>query len=235
MNFWEHLEELRKALLRMGLVVVLATLAAFCFHKPLFKLLLAPLGIDHLYLFSPIEGFVTVLKTSFWTGLLASSPIWTYLLLQFTLPALLGREKKLILPFLGLSLLFISCGILFAYTITLPLVTQFFQKFNQGIGENLWGLGQTLNFALMLVLGHGLVFELYVGLLFLIHFGFLTSEQLRRSRRAVIVVILFLAAILTPPDILSQLLLAGPMLLLYETSVLYARFRSTKITNGQLL
>jgi len=232
MRFWDHVEELRKTLLRMGLVIALATLLAFCFHKPIFSLLLAPLKIDHLYLFSPIEGFVTVLKVSFWTGLLASSPLWTLFLMQFILPALRSREKKHVLPFLGLSILFIACGILFAYTVTLPIVTRFFQKFNEGIGENLWGLGQTLNFALMLVLAHGLVFEFYVGLLFLIRFGLLTADQLKRARRPVIVLILLLAAILTPPDLLSQILLAAPMLILYETAVLYATLRNRKLVEN---
>lgn len=228
MTFWEHVEELRKALLRMMLVVALAAFSAFCLHKPLFRLLLAPLEIEHVYLFSPLEGFAAVLKASFWAGLLASSPLWSFFLLRFILPALRGREKRLILPFLGLSVLFIAAGLIFAYMVTLPLVTRFFQNFNQGIGENMWGLGQTLNFALLLVLGHGLVFELYVGLLFLIRFNFLTVDQLRQARRAVIVLLLLLAAILTPPDVLSQLLLAAPMLIFYESAVLYASFRSKR-------
>lgn len=228
MIFWEHVEELRKTLLRVMFVVALATIAAFCFHKPLFNLLLSPLEIDTLYLFSPLEGFTTVLKTAFWVGLLVSSPIWTFFLLQFILPALRGREKRLILPFLLLSAIFITFGILFAYTLTLPLVTRFFRTFNEGIGENLWGVGQTLHFALMLVLAHGLVFELYVGLLFLIRFDFLPADRLRRGRRGVIVLILVLAAILTPPDVLSQILLAAPMLVLYETAIFYAAFRSRK-------
>ncbi|MCC5832217.1 MAG: twin-arginine translocase subunit TatC [Chlamydiales bacterium] len=229
MTFWEHVEELRKTLLRMMLVVALATVAAFCFHKPLFNILLAPLEIEKLYLFSPLEGFTTVLKTAFWAGLLASSPLWTFFLLQFILPALRGREKRLILPFFFLSALFIVCGILLAYTVTLPLVTQFFRSFNEGIGENLWGLGETLNFALMLVLAHGLVFELYVGLLFLIHFSLLSADRLRQARRGVIVLILVLAALLTPPDLLSQILLALPMLLLYETAVFYSLFLKKRL------
>lgn len=228
MTFWEHVEELRKTLLRIGLVIALATLGVFCFHKPLFHFLLAPLNIEQLYLFSPVEGFTSVLKTSFWGGFLFSSPLWIFLLLQFILPALRTREKKVIIPFFGLSTLFIGCGILFAYSVSLPLVVRFFQVFNEGIGENLWGLGHTLNFVLLFILAHGLVFEFYVGLLFMIHFGLLSAAQLKKARRAVIVLILALAAILTPPDVLSQVLLAGPMLFLYETAVLYATLRSHK-------
>ncbi|MCH9626887.1 MAG: Sec-independent protein translocase protein TatC [Chlamydiales bacterium] len=267
MRFWEHVEELRVTLVRMGLVVVLSALVAFIFHKSLFSLLLAPLetaplkhevlikerftaarattlvlpsGQVHLapgesidverpkqsfYLFSPLDGFVAVLKVSFWAGLALSSPLWLLFLLRFIAPALRTHEQRFVFPFLGLSLLFISLGIAFAYFVSLPLVTGFFQRFNEGIGENMWGLGQTLHFALTLILAHGLVFELYVGLLFLIRLDLVRCDQLKRARRAVIVVILLTAAVVTPPDILSQLLLAVPMLLLYESAVLYARLR----------
>lgn len=265
-SFWDHVEELRKSILRMGFVIACATIVAFFFHKPLFQLLLAPLnkspfekqvlvkeryiahqetaiGDVHLkpgeiydvevprkqfYLFSPIDGFLAVLKVSFWAGILLSSPFWTFFLLQFILPALRHRERSVLLPFFGLSLFFIGGGILFAYTVTLPIVSRFFEKFNEAIAENLWGLGQTLDFALILILAHGLVFELYVGLLFLIHFRVLTTSQLIRARRVAMVLILILAAILTPPDLISQLLIAIPMLLLYETTIFYAHYRERR-------
>lgn len=263
MRFWEHVEELRKTALSMGLVILIASLLAFFFHKPLIELLLAPLekprfkreilvkerifayenmtlslpeGPLHLkkgesliievpqkgfFLFSPIEGFVAVMKLSLLAGLLLSSPLWLLFLLKFILPALGGGQRKILLPFFGLSLLFIGSGILFCYTVTLPLVGAFFQHFNESLGQNMWGLRETLDFTLALIISHGLVFELYVALLLLIHFGLLHASQLRRARRGVIVLILILAAILTPPDVLSQVLLALPMLALYEATILY--------------
>ena len=234
MTFWDHLEALRVTLLRMGVVIFLATLLAFFFHKPLFALLLAPVEKqlpNGLYFFSPTEGFVTVLKVAFWSGFLLSSPLWLLFLVRFITPALRLRERAILLPFLGLSTLFVSGGILFAYTVTLPLVSRFFLKFNAQLGENLWGVGETLNFSLGLILAHGLVFELYVGLLFLIRFGLVTASQLIIARRGVIVLIVFLAAVLTPPDVLSQLLLAVPMVLMYETAVFYAKRRSRYCVN----
>lgn len=226
MRFWEHVEELRGTLVRCALIIFLSTLAAFCFHKQLIALLLIPLGNHPLYFFGPTEGFTLALKVSFWTGLLASSPLWLYTILHFILPGLRKREKKLILPFFCLSITFIALGLTLAYTLTLPLVIRFFTQFNAGLGDNLWGLAQTLHFALMLILGHGLIFELYVGLLLLINYGFVSVHQLKRGRRVVMIVILVIAAIVTPPDILSQLLLAMPMLLLYEGAILYARTRA---------
>lgn len=224
--FWDHVEDLRKMLIRSGWAILLTTLASFTFHKHIFHLLVTPLSIEGLYLLSPLEGFATAAKLSLWLGIIVSSPLWLFFLLDFLLPGMKSRERKLLLPFLGLSFLFIGGGILFAYTVTLPLVMQFFQKFNAGLGTNMWSLSQTLDLIIGLLLAHGIVFELYVVLLFLIHFGLLSYSLLKKARRGVIVAIFILAAILTPPDVLSQLLLALPMFLLFESVLIYARLKS---------
>lgn len=225
LSFWEHLDELRTVIIRSGCAILFGTLIAFLFRRSLFALILHPLGARELFLFSPLEGFSIALKLSFWAGLLLSSPFWLYFFLRFLLPALHQREKRLLLPFLLLSILFISGGVLFAYHLTLPVAITFFHQFNEGLGENLWGLGKTIDLAFCLLIAHGLVFELYVGLLFLIHFQIISYRRLKRGRRTAIVLILVLAALFTPPDILSQLLLALPMYLLYETTLIYAKFR----------
>ncbi|MFC2049225.1 twin-arginine translocase subunit TatC, partial [Chlamydiota bacterium] len=217
---------LRSTLIRIGWTIVLATLATFSFHRELFSALLAPLGVEKLYLFGPLEGFALALKLSFWGGLVLSSPLWLYFLLRFLMPALRAREKSLIFPFLGLSLLCVLGGIAFAYTITLPLVSSYFAQFNAGLGENMWGLKESVNLSLGLLLAHAIVFELYVVLLFLVHFGLFPYLLLKKVRKGVIVAIFILAAILTPPDVLSQLLLAFPMLLLFESTLLYARLKN---------
>ncbi len=225
-SFWDHVEELRRTLIRVGCAVLLGTLTAFCFHRRLFATLLAPLKVETLYLFGPLEGFTLALKIAFWGGVTLSSPLWLYFLLRFFLPALGRQEKKLILPFLILSCLCVLGGVFFAYTITLPCVSSYFLQFNAGIGENLWGLQETVHLALGLILAHALVFELYVVLLFLIHFGLISHVFLKKGRKGVIVGIFILAAILTPPDVLSQLLLAFPMLLLFESALFFARIKS---------
>jgi sec-independent protein translocase protein TatC len=224
--FWDHVEELRKAILRSGWAILLATLLVFCFHKHIFSALLAPLAIEGLYLLNPLEGFSCAAKLSLWVGIILSSPCWLYFLLTFFLPALKPREKKLLFPFLLLSLLFTAGGILFAYTITLPLVMRFFQLFNANLGENIWSLGQTVDLIFTLILAHGILFELYVILLFLIGYKLIPYPLLKKGRKGIIVAIFVIAAILTPPDVLSQLLLAFPMLLLFESALLFARLKS---------
>jgi sec-independent protein translocase protein TatC len=222
---WDHVEELRKAIIRCGWTILAASLLAFCFHKPLFALFITPLGFEKFVLLSPLEGFFSAAKLSFWVGFVLSSPLWLYFLLSFFLPALNRKEKKLLFPFFLCSAIFIFIGIFFAYTVTLPLTFNFLKNFNASLGENLWSLSKSLDLVLSLLLAHGLIFELYVVLLFLVRVNLCSYELLQKARRGVIVAVFILAAILTPPDVLSQLLLALPMLLLYESALIYARYR----------
>lgn len=227
--FWDHVEELRTVLIRSGWAILLCSLFAFCFHKHFFHLLLASASLEELYLLSPLEGFSMAAKLSLWMGIILSSPFWLFFLLDFLLPALSPREKRLLIPFLALSLLFVAGGVYFGYRVTLPLVIDFFTHFNAGLGTNLWSMRQTVDLLIGLLLAHGIVFELYVILLFLVHFDLLTHLLLLKTRKGVIVAIFILAAILTPPDLLSQLLLAFPMLFLFESVMLYARWRAKRI------
>jgi len=225
LSFWDHVEAFRLAILRSGWTIFIATLLAFCFHKQLFFIFVAPLGFEKCYLLSPLEGFSAAAKLSFWIGLIFSSPLWIFFLLSFFLPALKKREKRLLFPFLLCSIICIAAGILFAYHFTLPLVIRFFLSFNASLGENLWSVGKSLDLVMSLLLAHGIIFEFYVILLFLIRCDLCSYSLLKKVRRGVIVAIFILAAVLTPPDVFSQLLLAFPMLILFEGALLYARYR----------
>jgi sec-independent protein translocase protein TatC len=181
---------------------------------------------NRLVIISPLDGMLTAFKLCFWTGLIVTAPFWCFTLLQFILPALKSYEKALILPFLGLSLLFLSLGFLFAYHITIPLANQYLEKFNAGIGVNLWSLSHYLDYTIVLLLGHSLAFEFCLIILFLVHMRVISVEQMISWRRRMIVAAFILGAILTPPDIFSQVMLAIPLIALYEIAILYARFRS---------
>ncbi len=230
MNFWEHIEALRRVLLQVALLLFGSTLLLFCFHRALFHFILTPLGTP-LYLFGPLEGFHAALKLSFSLAVVLTSPFSCLLLLRFFLPALKRREKRIVLPFLLLSTLFITAGILFGYFLTLPLVMAFFLTFNQEIGANLWSMSHTLNLALTLIFAHAVAFELIAALLLSVHLRVITAAQLVRSRRLIYLLILILAAILTPPDIVSQLLLALPLGLFFEGTLLYAHFLNKRLLN----
>jgi sec-independent protein translocase protein TatC len=227
LSFWEHVEELRKTFIRVILTALLASVLAFFFHKQLFAAILEPFGISQLHILSPLEGFACATKVAIWFGILFSSPLWLFFVFKYLVPALNKGEKNLILPFFILSACFTMAGFFFAYTITIPAIIQFFRAFNSSIGADVWSLSQTINFILSLLLAHGMIFELYVILLFLIHLGFLPFARLKKARKGIIVVIFILAAIFTPPDILSQILLAFPMLALFESALLFARFKNS--------
>lgn len=178
-----------------------------------------------LVILSPLEGMTTSFKVSFWVGLVGSSPVWVYLLLQFIIPALHGQERKAVVPFLALSCLFISMGLLFSYSVTIPLANQYLAAFNQGIGLNFWTLSNYLDYTLILMLTNALAFEMSLILFFLVHFNLLTVETMIAKRRHMIVLAFILGAILTPPDVLTQFMLAIPLIALYELTILYAYFR----------
>lgn len=180
---------------------------------------------NNLVVFGPIEGMLIALKVSFWTALVASSPIWLFLLLRYLLPALHPGEIGLLTPFLVLSTLFIAGGLLLAYKVTIPLANAYLAAFNDTIGTNLWSLSNYLDYTLFLLLANAFAFELAVVTLFLVHLGILSAEFLAGKRRYAIVAAFILGAILTPPDVLTQLMLALPLVLLYELALLYARFR----------
>ncbi len=178
-----------------------------------------------LIVFGPTEGFVATVKTCFWTGLVVTSPIWMFFILRFIAPALRGRERNFIIPFLAFSLIFMCLGLLFSYYITLPTANHYLLSFNEGIGDNLWSVSHYLDYSVILLLANALAFELCVILGFLVHYRVISAQQMRNKRRYVVVGIFVLSAIFTPPDILTQILLAVPLIGLYELMTLYASIR----------
>lgn len=245
-TFWDHLEQLRRALLMALAVALLGMVVCLLFHKQLFALLEAPIvklvdistthfpdnqgvkELSPLIILSPMEGMSLLFKLSFWCGLTATSPAWLYILLRFAAAGMTFREKRLILPFLTLTVLFFSTGILFAYGVTLPIANGFLYRLNASLAVNLWSLGSYIDYSLLLLIAHGILFEGFVVLLFLVHLGIVSPDRLSRHRRLAIVLLFILAALLTPPDVVTQCLLALPAVGLYEAMILYGRLRNGK-------
>lgn len=190
---------------------------------------------ENLAILSPIEGMTTTIKTCFWVGLAGSSPLWIFLILRFIAPAFEARQTRMIFPFLLLSIILVSLGILFAFYITIPLANRYLELFNQGIGVNFWSLSSYLDYTIGLLITNAVAFELFVIVLFLVHFGILTVEGMRKKRRHAIVAAFILGAILTPPDIITQILFAIPLIFIYEGAILYALFRKSYYKNTNLV
>lgn len=226
-SLWEHLDALRRTLLQVLLIIGVGFLFSFWFYEEITALLTLPLGglkeFPQLVLLSPIEGFRVALRLSFWGGLILTSPLWLYLLFRFIKPALKPEEKQLVFPFLFTSLLFLVAGGCFAVKIAIPAANRYLYAFNDHMGQNLWSLTEYMDYTVLLLLGNALAFELASLLLLAIHYGILSHRTLRKQRRLMIVLILIISALLTPPDVCTQLLMAGPLMVLYEGAILYGR------------
>ena len=180
-----------------------------------------------LLILGPMEGVTLVFKVCLWLSIALTAPLWGWVWLQFILPGLKSGERILILPFTICSLFSLGIGIGFAYFVTLPLANQYLSAFNLSIGQNAWTVTHYVNYVLFLCLGHAVAAELSFILLLLVHYRFLSPSWLISKRRYMIVLAFVLGALLTPQDVLSQLLLALPLVVLYEIAIWYSKFRVT--------
>ena len=223
-----HLIELRSRLLRAvgGLLAVLILLLPFA--NKLYAWLAQPL-LDKL----PAGGrliatqvaspFFTPMKLAFCVALMLAMPWLLYQAWAFVAPGLYKREKRLAFPLLASALALFYAGCAFAYFIVLPAVFAFLQRVTPPGVAMMTDISAYLDFVLAIFLAFGISFELPVALVILVLLGWVTPAQLREWRGYAIVGIFFVAAILTPPDVVSQLLLALPMIALYELGIIAAR------------
>lgn len=225
--FLDHLEDLRHALLRCLAVLAAAVVLAFPFAPRILVLLKRPLlGVvpdpDRFLQSLEVSGAFSVsLAVAFWSGLLVSAPFLCYFIGAFVFPGLTRREQRVILRAAGLAGLLFLAGVAIGYRWTLPVALNVMLGLHRWMGiVALWTVSSYVTFALQLLLGFGLVFELPVLLLILGVLGLVSSRQLRRARRVAILAAVVLGAILTPgPDVFSQVLMALPLILLYELCV----------------
>ena len=222
-----HLLELRSRLLRgfVGLVVVLVCLLPFA--NKLYALLAQPL-LDklpkggQLIATQVASPFFAPMKLAFFAALMLSMPWLLYQAWAFVAPGLYQREKKLALPLLASALSLFYAGCAFAFFLVLPMVFGFLTKVTPAGVAMMTDIGAYLDFVLVMFLAFGLAFELPVALVILSLLGWVTPAQLREARGYAVVGIFIIAAIVTPPDVVSQLMLAIPMVLLYEAGILAA-------------
>ncbi len=224
MSILGHLNELRRRLFRIVIIVILGFVAFYGVSEPLYGFLSAPLqacmpeGSKLIYT-SPQGAFFTYMKVALVASLFGTSPFSFYQLWAFIAPGLYREEKKAILPLAFCSSIFFLAGAAFCFFLVFPIAFQFFMGFATDTIVPMISVEEYLSFALKLLLAFGIVFEMPLFAYFLSRFGLLTPEFMRRTRRYAILVIFIVAAILTPPDVFSQCLMALPMLVLYEVSI----------------
>jgi len=232
-----HLVELRKRLGLSVLSVFIAFIVAFTFHEIILEWVTAPLNeaLDQVAHISKkaADGMVTThqvggaffvaLKVSFFAGLLGALPFILYQLWLFIAPGLYNSEKKMVLPFvIGGSVMFLV-GVMFAYYVVTPFGFQFLITFGSFLYTPLINIEDYVGFFTKIMMGFGIAFELPVFAYFLALLGLVTDRTLKDFFKYAVIIIFMVAALLTPPDVLTQLLMAIPLVLLYGLSILIVR------------
>ena len=226
-SFIEHLTELRNRLLRAVAAVLVVFLVLIPFATDLYGWLAQPL-LRHLpsggqLVAIEVAGpFLTPLKLAFFTAVMITMPFSLYQAWAFVAPALYRNEKQLALPLLVSSTLLFYLGCAFAFYLVMPVVFGFLASMTPDGVAMMTDIGRYLDFVLMLFFAFGMCFEVPVATVIVVATGWLDVEALKRSRPYVIVGAFVVCAIVTPPDVLSQVMLAVPMCLLYELGILAA-------------
>ena len=223
-----HLEELRKRLIYCGITILTLFFVLFYFADPLYTFVAKP-----LLKWLPSEGmiatevatpFLVPLKLSLAVAFLLGIPVIFYHLWAFVAPGLYTREKRFIAPLLLTSILLFYAGITFAYVTVLPLAFNFFVATTPAGVTMMTDINQYLSFVLRVFFAFGIAFEIPIATFLLVRTGLLDYTTLTQNRPYVITVCFIAGMLLTPPDVISQVLLAVPMWLLFEIGILFARW-----------
>ena len=229
MGLMEHLQELRKRLVFGAFAVLVGTVVAYFYSKESFRILSAPyfeaFPNQSLIGTGPAEAFLIRLKVALFAGSLLVSPFLFAQVWLFVAPGLYDHEKKWAIPFVLVTSGLFLVGVTLCYKAMIPLAFHFFREQYNEIGLTpTIRLSEHLSLMVTSLLGFGVVFELPVLAFILGRLGVIDHHLLIRGARYAIVAIFIISAILTPPDVMSQLLMAGPLCLLYGISILVVKY-----------
>lgn len=241
----DHLIELRRRLLYCMAALVVAFAVSYFFAEDIFAFLVQPLlsaGQKTVIYTQIFEAFFVKVKVAFFAAMMISFPVIANQLWQFVAPGLYRKEKRALLPFiLATPVLFVG-GAALAYYMAIPMALHFLLSFQGNVGgvnqEALPAIGNYLSFVMQFLFAFGLAFLLPVLLMLLERAGIVTRKQLISARRYAIVGATAIAAVLTPPDLMSQVLLAVPLILLYEVAIIgiwFTERKRQKVTGAEIV
>jgi sec-independent protein translocase protein TatC len=231
--FMSHLMELRDRLLRAVLVILVVFLALFSFSNELYSLLAEPLLI-HLPTGSSMiatevaSPFLTPFKLAMMSAIFISMPFLLYQLWAFIAPGLYKHEKSLAFPLLFSSIILFYLGMVFAYFVVFPLMFKFFTGIALEGVTMMTDITKYLDFVLKMFFAFGMAFEVPIATILVISTGMTTADKLADKRPYIIVVAFVAGMLLTPPDVVSQMLLAVPMWILFELGLVFSRILTRK-------
>jgi sec-independent protein translocase protein TatC len=218
-----HLTELRNRILVILASVTVLFLGTYFFSAELLAFLQWPIAGRNLIFLSPTEAFITRLKVAFFAAVFLSIPVILHQFWRFCSPGLLKKEKHYAVPFVFFSTLCFIGGAVFCYSLILPYGLDFLLSFATETVQPQISVGFYISFVFKLIFVFGIVFEVPVVTLLLVQIGLVTPAFLTSNRSYIIVGAFVLAAALTPPDVITQIFLAGPLIVLYELSVVIAK------------
>ena len=222
----EHVSELRSRIIKSLLFLIICLIIVFNYVGKIIPFLIRPVG--KLVFIAPQDAFIANLKVAFFLSLLLSSPFIVYQIWKFVSAGLKANEKKYVLIFGPMSLLFFILGSSFGYLVVIPLAIRFFLGFSTELISPMISVSGYISFVGSLVLAFGIVFQIPLVILFLTKIGVVTPKFLSTKRKHAVVLILIAAATLTPPDVITQCFMAVPLMLLYETGIIFSKIAYKK-------
>ena len=226
LSFIGHLDELRSRLMiSIGAVVVAAILAYF-FSERILQILLKPIQTtgSSVYFFSPADAFILRIKIALFAGSILASPVVISQIWLFVAPALYKKEKGMILPWIMVTSFLFLAGALFCFFLVIPVALKFFIGFQTDFLKPMISVTNYVDFLWNLSLAFGIAFNLPIVMIILSSLGIVKTKTLTQYRRHAIVLIFIVAAMITPtPDMATQMLLAVPLIFLYELGIMGAR------------
>jgi sec-independent protein translocase protein TatC len=228
-----HLQELRKRLILSFIAVGAGFIICYAFSQPLFDVLSAPLlkrmPLGGSLIFTSVaEAFFTYMKVAFIGGLILASPFVLYQIWAFVAPGLYQKEKRYVVPFVLSGSFFFALGVLFGYFLAIPIGFKFLLGFATDFIKPMPSMKEYLSFSIKFLLAFGIVFEFPVVLILLARIGVVDAKTMARQRKYAILLIFIFAAVMTPPDLISQVIMALPLMGLYELSILLSKFFGKK-------
>jgi sec-independent protein translocase protein TatC len=228
-TFISHLVELRDRIIRVGISVIVVFLGLVYWAPDIFKLLARPLMMnlpkDGKLIVTDVTGsFFVPMKVTMMVALVIALPVVLYQIWAFVAPGLYQHEKKLVVPLVGSSYILFLCGMAFAYFVVFPTIFRVMAHYNAPLGAAMnTDIDNYLSFVLTMFIAFGVTFEVPIVVVLLVRMGILTVKKLRQIRPYVIVGAFVVSAVVTPPDVFSQLILAVPLIVLYEAGIIAAR------------
>ncbi|WP_417334391.1 twin-arginine translocase subunit TatC [Halarcobacter sp.] len=223
-----HIADLRKRLMVSALSLGIAFFACFFFYEPILGWMMVPVEAvlppnSQMVAVEIQETFFTALKVAFFAGFIVSLPVIFWQMWLFLAPGLYEHEKKLVIPFVFFATLMFLIGSSFAYYVVVPFGFEFLINFGSAVVTVLPSIGKYVGFFTKLLFGFGVAFELPVITFFLAKIGLVDDKALKDFFKYAVVIIFIFASLLTPPDVITQFLMAGPLIFLYIVSIYIAK------------